>query len=125
MADPDQPRLPSILRIILQLLVGWLPALVGFFLTVIRRYVDYLKRWRKHKWEVKCRTYPSDLWVRPDVYLYSQKWLMARGIAVTWDNPDIEIHRQSDGVLVDSHSLQADTNYDIVAKVHNRSPEDI
>lgn len=122
MPNSDQPRAPSIVRIILHILLGWLPALIAFFLTLLRRYRGYLQRWRQHKWEVRCRTYPSDIWLRPDVYIYSQKWLMARGIAVTWDNPDIEFHRRSDGALADSHNLQPDTDYDIIAKVHNRSP---
>jgi hypothetical protein len=34
---------------------------------------------------------PATIYKRPDPLLYSQAWLTARGLAVTWDNPDISV----------------------------------
>ena len=34
---------------------------------------------------------PPHTYKRPDPRIYSQAWLMARGLAVTWDNPDISL----------------------------------
>jgi hypothetical protein len=34
---------------------------------------------------------PATIYKRPDPLLYSQTWLRSRGLAVTWDNPDISI----------------------------------
>lgn len=113
--------LVSALRVLVKILYEWLIAILGLLLFLLRLWRDWAKRSREHKWEVKCREYPSDLWRRPDVYIYSQQWFMARGIAVTWDNPDIVIRRKSDGLVADSRNLQADTEYEIVASVHNRS----
>lgn len=51
--------------------------------------------------------------------IYSQPFLAAHGLAVTWDNPDIHLERN--GVVVDSHSLSPATEYDIVARIWNGS----
>ena len=34
---------------------------------------------------------PSTIYKRPDPLIYSQYYFMARGFAVTWDNPDISL----------------------------------
>jgi hypothetical protein len=34
---------------------------------------------------------PSTIYKRPDPLIYSQYFFMARGFAVTWDNPDISL----------------------------------
>ena len=45
--------------------------------------------------------------VRPDPLLYSQRYLRDRGLAVTWDNPDIILFRG--GVPVSSSDLDPGT----------------
>jgi len=52
--------------------------------------------------------------------IYSQSFLMAQGLAVTWDNPDI--HLEKAGVQVASDKIEANTDYEIVARVWNGSP---
>jgi hypothetical protein len=46
---------------------------------------------------------------------------MQQGLAVTWDNPDIQLF--DSGVPVPSASLKADTDYDVVATVYNNSTD--
>jgi len=56
---------------------------------------------------------------KPDPMIYSQYYLMGLGLAVTWDNPDIELHKG--GVAVSSGSIEADTDYEVVARLWNIS----
>lgn len=56
---------------------------------------------------------------KPDPLIYDQYFLMSLGLAVTWDNPDIELRRG--GVTVSSSDILPDTEYDIVARVWNGS----
>jgi hypothetical protein len=64
---------------------------------------------------------PSTIYRRPDPLIYSQGYLMSQGIAVTWDNPDIQLEKG--GVPVSSHALEPDTDYEIVARVWNGSTQ--
>jgi len=64
----------------------------------------------------------SDLaFKRPDPMIYAQYWLMSQGLAVTWDNPDIEL--RLGGVKVSAHDLKPDTEYEIIARIWNGSTE--
>jgi hypothetical protein len=56
---------------------------------------------------------------KPDPLIYSQPYLMGLGLAVTWDNPDVELRRGS--VVVPSSHLDPDTDYEIVARIWNGS----
>jgi hypothetical protein len=52
--------------------------------------------------------------------IYSQTFLQAHGLAVTWDNPDIHVELASNpGTPVDSHALLPATDYVVVARVWN------
>lgn len=65
---------------------------------------------------------PSWAYRQPDPLIYSQQALMAQGLAVTWDNPDIHVELASaPGVPVDSHALTPDTAYVVVARIWNGS----
>jgi hypothetical protein len=65
---------------------------------------------------------PSWAYRQPDPLIYSQNELMAQGLAVTWDNPDIHLELASaPGVPVPSHALNADTEYVVVARIWNGS----
>ena len=69
---------------------------------------------------------------RPDPLIYSQSYLMSLGFAVTWDNPDITLQKVAGpldqnappdpALTVPSSSLEADTEYDVVARIWNGSP---
>lgn len=58
---------------------------------------------------------------QPDPMIYSQGYLMAQGLAVTWDNPDIVLRLK--GADVPSSSLLPDTEYEVVARIWNNSTE--
>jgi hypothetical protein len=117
--NPNRQKLIAAIRILIKLLIGWLMSLFRVLLLLCHRWRVAQERRRRHKWPVRCHTYPSDQWVRPDVYIYSQSWLMSQGMSVVWNNPDIEL--QDAGVPVPSNQLHPDKEYDIVASVHNRS----
>ena len=58
---------------------------------------------------------------KPDPLIYDQYFLMSLGLAVTWDNPDIELRRGD--VLVSSSEILPDTDYEIVARIWNGSTD--
>ena len=58
---------------------------------------------------------------QPDPLIYDQYFLMSLGLAVTWDNPDIELRRG--GLPVPSSEILPDTDYEIVARVWNGSTD--
>lgn len=62
---------------------------------------------------------PPEVHKRADPMLYSQYWLMSMGVAVTWNNPDIQIYQAN--VPVSSHDLKKDTDYEVRVRVWNNS----
>jgi hypothetical protein len=97
-----------ILLLILAMLVASIPKLRG---------VGH--RPRRKSGRADCQPVSSDIYKRPDPFIYDQYYLMAQGIAVSWDNPDIQI--ELNGVPVDPHDLLPSTTYDIVARIWNNS----
>ncbi len=67
-----------------------------------------------------CLNLPPGVHLRPDPMIYDQYYLMAQGLAVTWDNPDIQIF-DSAGNVVSAESLSANTDYKVVARIWNNS----
>jgi hypothetical protein len=68
-----------------------------------------------------CVVVDNPAFVRPDPLLYSQRHLMAQGLAVTWDNPDITLFKG--GVPVSSSELEPATTYEVRARIWNNSLE--
>lgn len=68
-----------------------------------------------------CVKVPAPVYRRPDPLIYSQRYLMSQGLAVTWDNPDIQLYQA--GVPVPSHALSPATEYEIVARIWNGSKD--
>lgn len=66
-----------------------------------------------------CTRIPPFVHHRPDPMIYSQEWLVAKGIGVTYDNPDIDV--MLGGAVVPSHALEADTQYTVRARIWNAS----
>lgn len=66
-----------------------------------------------------CATVRPDVYRRADPLIYSQKYLMEQGLAVTWDNPDIQLFRNGQPVV--SSDLIQDTDYEVVATIWNNS----
>ena len=65
---------------------------------------------------------PPHTYKRPDPMIYSQHYLMSKGIAITWDNPDIHLVDAA-GVAVPSHSLLPGAAYTIRARIWNGSTD--
>jgi len=62
---------------------------------------------------------PPHTYKRPDPMIYSQYYLMSKGIAVTWDNPDIQLF---DGLSpVSSSNIGTSKKYSIRARIWNGS----
>jgi hypothetical protein len=70
-----------------------------------------------------CVTISDPAIKRPDPLIYDQYYLMAKGFAVTWDNPDIWL--ELGGVVVPSDNLTPNTTYDVVARIWNGSTEGV
>jgi len=66
-----------------------------------------------------CQHIPGHIYKKPDPMIYSQQYLLSKGLAVTWNNPDV--HLELGGVVVDSSDLQPNTNYDVIARIWNNS----
>ncbi|HEY0100868.1 MAG TPA: hypothetical protein VGB76_18115 [Pyrinomonadaceae bacterium] len=66
---------------------------------------------------------PASIYKRPDPLLYSQPWLVTRGLAVTWDNPDITVFEvQGSGLppkMVPPHALLPNKDHLIRARIWN------
>lgn len=77
---------------------------------------DERKASRQH-----CEKLSDPAYKRPDPLIYAQYYLMAQGIAVTWDNPDITLLKG--GVTIADNFLEANTEYEIVARIWNNSTE--
>ena len=65
-----------------------------------------------------CIQLPPDVYKRADPLIYSQYYLMAQGLAVTWDNPDIDIF---DGTVLVTGPLQRDHRYRVRVRIWNGS----
>jgi hypothetical protein len=115
-----------VLAILRDLLFGWFLALIDLIRTAWRRIEAFLARRRlpgrlSKTATSRCVKISDPAFKRPDATIYDQYYLMAQGIAVTWDNPDI--HIEQGGVIVPSHSLKPNTWYEVVARIWNNSTE--
>jgi hypothetical protein len=76
-----------------------------------------------------CLHLPSDVYKRPDPLVYAQYYLMKAGLAVTWDNPDIDIFEKDPtkpnglGTPVSPWLLQPARPYRVRVRVWNGSFE--
>lgn len=101
-------------------LIALLVALWRLLLSLLRHEPKLPGRVGKRA-PTHCVPIQDPAMVTPDPLVYAQYDLMARGIAVTWDNPDFGIF--SGGVKVDSHDLAKDTEYTVVVRVWNASAD--
>jgi hypothetical protein len=71
-----------------------------------------------------CRIpFPEELMRRPDPCIYSQGYLAAQGIPVTWNNPDIWVAKKVTPNVIepDSYHLLEKTDYIVFVQAHNAS----
>jgi hypothetical protein len=69
----------------------------------------------------RCVPISDPAFVRPDPMIYDQYFLAGLGLAVTWDNPDIQLFLN--GSPVSSSLILPGTTYEIVAQVWNNSTD--
>lgn len=113
------------LRIVKILAYQWIPALV----SVVRRFCEICHAcWDRRNdgragktSKSPCNPIDEPAFHKPDPMIYSQYDLMAQGYAVIWDNPDIEVRKS--GVVVPSSNLDPNTEYEIVARIWNKSKD--
>jgi hypothetical protein len=107
------------------LLFGWLVALRN----LVPLFLQWLKRECRHDEgpgrlakasPYVCVPIDEPAFVKPDPLIYAQYFLASLGLAVTWDNPDIEL--RLNGIPVPSSQLKPGTTYDVVARIWNASP---
>jgi hypothetical protein len=119
-------RLP--LRLLLMLLYLLLFRWVRDFLDIIRRLLAKKRRnkdlrddrrGRPLHCRPRCAVVPPVVYRRADPLIYSQQYLMEQGLAVTWNNPDIQLFEN--GVPVSSSALKPGTTYEIDATIWNNS----
>ncbi len=113
-----------LLMILYILLFRWLRD----FIEIIRRLLDKKRRnkdlrddrrGRPLHCRPRCAVVPPVVYRRADPLIYSQHYLMEQGLAVTWDNPDIQLFEN--GLPVSSSALKPATTYEIDATIWNNS----
>ena len=67
-----------------------------------------------------CLELPPNTYVRPDPLIYDQYYLMSQGLAVTWDNPDIQL-QDTLGNPVSGEGLTPNQDYQVVVQCWNNS----
>jgi hypothetical protein len=111
-----------LLKEIYDLFIGWIVGLAN----VIEQWCER----RKHRERLqedgrrytRCQVIPPEVYKRPDPLIYSQAYLLAQGLAVTWDNPDIQLFSIGPPLTpISSNDLKANTEYEIQATVLNGS----
>jgi hypothetical protein len=88
--------LAILLLLILLLIIAMLKASIPKLSSIGQRP-------RRKSGRSDCQPVSSDIYKRPDPFIYDQYYLMAQGIAVSWDNPDIRIELNDQPV--DPHDL--------------------
>ena len=118
--------LQALLKFLLALLVGWIQGLVELIRLISGLIANASARNRLPGRAAKgadsqCIPIRHPSYRKPDPLIYDQYYLMGLGLAVTWDNPDIELRRG--GVAVSSSEILPDTEYEIVARIWNGSTD--
>jgi hypothetical protein len=82
-------------------------------------YLEDVRKARRVKCSPRCAVIRPEVYKRADPLIYSQKYLREQGLAVTWNNPDIQLYK--DGAPVSSSQLEVGTEYEVVATIYNNS----
>jgi hypothetical protein len=101
------------------LLYGWVVALRDLCRRL--HQIVWRKGGRKQPSPHRCAPIDDPAFVRPDPTIYDQYYLTSLGLAVTWDNPDIQLYLN--GSPVSSDSLLSGTTYEVVAQIWNNSTD--
>jgi hypothetical protein len=101
------------------LLYGWVLALIELWQIQCRLLKRWCGRTRKIPSRHRCIPIDDPAFVRPDPMIYDQYYFTSLGLAVTWDNPDIQLYLN--GTPVSSNQLLPGTTYEIRAQIWNNS----
>ena len=101
------------------LLYGWIIALRDLCRRLCK--IVCRKGGRKRPTPHRCAPINDPAFVRPDPMIYDQYYLTGLGLAVTWDNPDIQLYLN--GSPVSSDLLLPGTTYEVVAQIWNNSTD--
>lgn len=112
----------ALFRILRNLLLGWFPALIALCRGLIALLCNRPRRRSTSNRDQAgnagpCAPLNSPVLVHPDPLIYDQYYLARLGLAVTWDNPDIQLFHQ--GTPVSSSELTPATEYQVVARIWN------
>ena len=100
----------------------WLLLAAGWLAWLAKELVRLCRLANRDRGKPADGVVPPWAYRQPDPMIYSQQFLQAQGLAVTWDNPDIHVELAANpGVPVDAHSLRPDTGYLVVARIWNGS----
>jgi hypothetical protein len=100
--------------------VLWLLLILLFMLPRFLRDVwRAVRRRGQVRREDCCLRLPPVVHKRADPLIYSQSYLLKQGLAVTWDNPDIDLF--DNGVLVNPWELATDHDYQVRIRCWNGS----
>jgi hypothetical protein len=119
-----QDALNWVFKSLYETVFGWLGALDRLLRECAHRKNSRRERWESDQRYVRCQVIPPDVYKRPDPLIYCQQYLMSLGLAVTWDNPDIQLYEVGPPLkAVSSSELKAGTEYEIHATIHNGSTD--
>ncbi len=113
----------AFLYILKTILYGWIGAAKELLAVICKLY----RRWRSQKGKGRvvatsdCVPIYDPAFVKPDPLIYDQYYLTSLGLAVTWDNPDIQLYLN--GTPVSSNLLAPATTYEVVAQIWNNSTD--
>jgi hypothetical protein len=112
--------------IIYLLSLAWLRGiieLIRHLIEIYRRFegLKERRRGRDPGCPPKCGRVPADVYKRADPMIYSQRYLIEQGLAVTWNNPDIQLFEN--GQPVSSSQLKPNTDYEVRATIWNNSTQ--
>jgi hypothetical protein len=114
----------TVLRFLYEITIGWIAALLRLAVELGARAAARRDLNRRGEAYTHCQVIPPDVYKRPDPLIYSQFELMQMGLAVTWDNPDIQLYDVAGGMApVPSGTLRPETEYEIRATIYNGSTE--
>lgn len=113
----------ALLFIVKSVLYDWVAALRELCTVLCKLLHQWCRRVCSGKVPTRDRCVPINdpAFVRPDPLIYDQYYLTGLGLAVTWDNPDIQLYLN--GAPVSSALLLPGTTYEIVAQIWNNSTE--
>jgi len=109
----------ALLAILRALFLSSGPALVEVLRFLRRLFRRSERRVDEQGTRAHCVPIDHPAFRRPDPLIYDQYYLMNLGLAVTWDNPDIDL--LLDGKAVPAGSLQPSTHYEVRVRVWNAS----